>query len=344
VAAVRDASATAAENESMGSAFSTGSAFPTSTSSLCVLPLRTNGQNYFSIAHGPMPAPLGMRLTEAEYQGVVAGINTVVQPLSGFGVLSLLLPFLVVDILTLLLLSTLDPWLILSPWDYPLVELLLPLGIEFGVIFCSFPLMALAVNRRMADVQRRVRDLLDDASRRFGPRGLSFQLKQGVLNNGAGTNLWVEVQVVPLIHVQTPVPVPVPAVCPVLLPSTAQPPPPPSPEPAERPPSAAHPDTDASAATSASSSASVERMAAEASVSAAGASLSAQQVEYLRVLQENQLLRQYLAQSQALLQHLVQQQQQPQQPRFSPQQEPGAAVGPTTHAPPPAATALPAAA
>ena len=44
-----------------------------------------------------------------------------------------------------------------------------------------------------------LRELADDASRRYGPRGLNFALKQGVLGAGAGTNLWVEVQVVPMV-------------------------------------------------------------------------------------------------------------------------------------------------
>ena len=51
-------------------------------------------------------------------------------------------------------------------------------------------------------------------------------------------------------------------------------------------------------------------MSSAAAAAAQGANLSAQQVEYLRVLQENQLLRQYLAQCQTLIQHLRQQQQQ----------------------------------
>ena len=53
-------------------------------------------------------------------------------------------------------------------------------------------------------------------------------------------------------------------------------------------------------------------MSSAAAAAAQGANLSAQQVEYLRVLQENQLLRQYLAQCQTLIQHLARQQQQQQ--------------------------------
>ena len=310
----------------MGQAFgianiSASTFYPASTATLCVLPLRTNGQSRFSITPSPMPSQLVTRLAETEFQSVIASINAALQPLSGFGVLSLLLPFLLVDILTLVLLSAIDPWLILSPWDYPLADLLLPIGLEFGVIFCSFPLMAHAVNRRMVEVQRRVRELLDETSRRFGPRGVSWQLKQGVLYNGAGTNLWVEVQVVPLIHVQTPVPVPVPAVCPILLPSSAQP----APAAAAAAASADAPARQAAASQAAASQGAAPpavpgestraaqtqgAMAAAQTAAAAGVNLSAQQVEYLRVLQENQVLRQYLHQCQALIQHMAAQQAQ----------------------------------
>ena len=36
------------------------------------------------------------------------------------GIRKRLLPFLVVDVLTVLLLSSVDPWIFLSPWEYPL--------------------------------------------------------------------------------------------------------------------------------------------------------------------------------------------------------------------------------
>jgi len=278
----------------MGALLSSPVSFPTSTSSLCVLPLRTSGHPRFSIAPGPMPRQLDSRLAEAEFQGVVAGINTTLQPLSGFSVLSLLFPFLVVDVLTMTLLSVIDPWLLISPWDYPLTDLLLPMGLEFGIIFCSFPLMAFAVNRRMGEVRRRVCELLDESSRRYGARGLSFQLKQGVLHNGASTNMWVEVQIIPVVHVHSPVPVPVPSLVPLLLPPDATIAPQPSSAPASTS-AAAPPPTEGTGASA----------------------LSSSHVEYLRVLQENQMLRQYLAQCQALVlqllareQHALMQQQQ----------------------------------
>mmetsp|Transcript_43652 Transcript_43652/g.87367 ORF Transcript_43652/g.87367 Transcript_43652/m.87367 type:complete len:305 (-) Transcript_43652:404-1318(-) len=278
----------------MGSAFSGNSstALPASTASLCVLPLRTNGQSRFSITPGPMPRQLVTRLAEAEYHGIIAGINTALQPLSGFGFMSLLLPFLVIDILTICLLSAIDPWLLTKPWEYPVTDLLLSMGLEFGVIFVSFPLMVYAINRRMSEVQRRVREMLDDSSRRFGGRGISFQLKQGMLHNGAGTNMWVEVQLTQLIHVQTPVPVPVPTIYPLLLPSTMQ-----------------SPQDPLGAAGSSSTAGPFAYAAAAAAGASAGGTLSPQQVEMVRLLQENQLLRQYLAQCHALNHQLIQSQQ-----------------------------------
>lgn len=283
----------------MGGVFSssTSAALPTSTASLCVLPLRTNGQSRFSITPGPIPMQLSTRLADTEYHGIIAGINTALQPLSGFGFMSLLLPFLVVDVLTIALLSAIDPWLLTKPWEFPVTDLLLSMGLEFGVIFCSFPLMVHVVNRRMSEVQRRVREMLDDNSRRFGARGLSFQLKQGILHNGAGTNLWVEVHVTPLIHVQTPVPVPVPSLYPLLLPSNAQAPLPPA------PPSAAAGGAPPAEQAGVYPSGVYPSASASATAAAAGGTLSAQQVEMVRLLQENQLLRQYLAQCQALIQH-----------------------------------------
>ena len=296
----------------MGGVFSasTSTAFPASTATLCVLPLRTHGRDRFAITPAPMPQQLGTRLAEVEYHGIIAGVNSALEPLSGFGVLSLLLPFLLVDLLALVTLTSVDPFLLISPWDYAPADLLLPLGIEFLILFISFPLMAYAVNRRMEEVQHRVRVLLDDSSRRYGPRGLSFQLKQGVLNNGAATNLWVEVLVVPLVHVQSPVPVPVPTVCPVLVPaqspqqlsqqagstSAATTPAGPAVTPAQTPDAAPSPGF-GSPATPAASTSSAGR----------NQNLEAHQIEYLRVLQENQLLRQYLSQCQALIHQLASQ-------------------------------------
>ena len=77
-----------------------------------------------------------------------------------------------------------------------------------------------------------------------------------------------------------------------------QPPPSAATTPSAQPPTTAGPSSDAAG----------ESMAtATAAAVAAGANLTAQQVEYLRVVQENQLLRQYLAQCQALIGQLGQQ-------------------------------------
>ena len=82
-----------------------------------MLPLRTHGDSRVSIDWGPMPPQLLTRLAEVEYHGVVAGVNSALQPLAVFGVASLLLPFLLVDLLTLALLTSVDPWLLISPWE-----------------------------------------------------------------------------------------------------------------------------------------------------------------------------------------------------------------------------------
>ena len=152
--------------------------FPTSTPSLCVLPLRTNGQVRFSVAPGPMPSLLITRLRETEWQVLVDDINTELIPLSHFGFMSLLLPFLVVDLLTIVLLCAIDPWLLVSPWEYGFHELLLPILLEMMLVFCGFPLIVHVVNRRMAIVHTRVRKLLDAASCQFGSRNVNFQMKQ----------------------------------------------------------------------------------------------------------------------------------------------------------------------
>jgi hypothetical protein len=205
-------SSTQPDRPDMGSFLSTQMtpSLPASTPSLCVLPLRTNGQARFSVASGPVPSPLTTRLADTEWQVLVESINAELLPLSHFGFMSLLLPFLLVDLLTMMLLCAIDPWLLLMPWDYGFAELLLPISLELALVFCGFPLMVHIVNRRMAAVQSRVRALLDTASRQLGSRGVNFQLKQAILGNGAGTNLWVEVQVMPLTQVFVPVPIPLP--------------------------------------------------------------------------------------------------------------------------------------
>lgn len=279
----------------MGSLLSTQMTptLPASTPSLCVLPLRTNGQARFSVASSPVPSPLTSRLADTEWQVLVESINAELLPLSHFGFMSLLLPFLLVDLLTMLLLCAIDPWLLLSPWDYGFAELLLPVSLELALVFCGFPLMVHIVNRRMAAVQSRVRALLDTASRQLGSRGVNFQLKQAILGNGAGTNLWVEVQVMPLTQVFVPVPVPAPSLYPILLPAAT--PAAPAATPAATP-------AGAGAAGSAAEGATREQMAAAAAAAGANGTMAPLQLEYLRVLQENQMLRQYLKQTQQLVQ------------------------------------------
>jgi hypothetical protein len=306
-------SSTQPDRPDMGSFLSTQMtpSLPASTPSLCVLPLRTNGQARFSVASGPVPSPLTTRLADTEWQVLVESINAELLPLSHFGFMSLLLPFLLVDLLTMMLLCAIDPWLLLMPWDYGFAELLLPISLELALVFCGFPLMVHIVNRRMAAVQSRVRALLDTASRQLGSRGVNFQLKQAILGNGAGTNLWVEVQVMPLTQVFVPVPIPAPSLYPILLPAAtpagpagpaATPTATPAATPAAAPAHAGAGAAGAGATGSAAEGATREQMAAAAAAAGATGTMAPLQLEYLRVLQENQMLRQYLKQTQQLVQ------------------------------------------
>ncbi|EOD26786.1 hypothetical protein EMIHUDRAFT_443358 [Emiliania huxleyi CCMP1516] len=184
---------------------------------MCVVPLRTNGRAHFSLDAGPMPASLVGRLSEAEYYGVTERINKALLPLAHFGLSSLLLPFLAIDALTVAVLYGADPSLLVAPLSQDLPDLLLPVLLEITLVAAAFPLVSLLVSRRIGRVQALVREVLDDASRTFAPRGVHFSLKLGVTGAGASTNMWVEMQVAPLFRV--PVPVPVPTLYPILLPS-----------------------------------------------------------------------------------------------------------------------------
>ena len=155
-----------------------------------------------------MPASVSSRLSEAEFLFLIEAVNAVLHPLTQFGLFSLLLPFILVDLFTMLLLCAIDPGLLLSPWDYPLTDLALPMALEFGLIFCGFPAMVFLVNRRMQSVQTKVRNELDAASRRFGARGVNFQLKQGVCS----TQLFLLEE--PLPTARLPQVLRLPSVCP----------------------------------------------------------------------------------------------------------------------------------
>ena len=264
--------------------------YPASTATLCVLPVRKYDQPYFSILPAPMPAQLCMRLTDDEFNGTIASINRTLLSISGFGILPLLLPFIFVDVATIVLLSTIyHPLLQIMLWDYP-VDMLLPAVLEFCIIVCSFPLMAHAVNRRMTEAQARVRELLDESSRRYGARGVNFQLKQGVLHSGAATNLWIEVQIVSLVYMQSPIPLSAPTICPIILPLSAS-------------SEAALVARAASESVPAPSlrAANLGCATADATAGAASVHMAFLQMQYLRVLQENQLLKQCIAQYQILL-------------------------------------------
>ena len=302
-----------------GSLSSESSGYPQATSHFCVLPVRTSGSSHFSITPAPMPSALVGRTTDAEFAALIAGINASLKPLSHFGVSSLMVPFLLVDLIAMLTLCAIDPAILLTPWEYEWAELALPLLIEFGAIFCSFPLISWIFSRRIARVQHVVVEHVHNVSMQYADRGLHLTLKgdgvsRGGELRGSGVvvgskvlgKLWVEVQVFPFLKVLAPKPVP--TYYPVLAPTAEG-----GGEGGARGEGGANVGTvrgggggsldlnDASGAEG-SSSCRREQVAAEVHAAAgAGAGLSQLQVEYLRSLQENQMLRQYLSQ----YQHLV---------------------------------------
>jgi hypothetical protein len=169
--------------------------YPASTSHTCVLPLRTSGRSHFSLDTGPMPAALVGRLSEAEYMAIIQRINKVLQPLTYFGLSSLLLPFLAIDAVTVALLYVVEPSALVAPLSSNLPDLLLPMMLELAFVLCAFPLVSLLVGRRIRLVQDKAREVLDEASRRYAVRGLHFSLKLGVHSAGAASNMWMETQV-----------------------------------------------------------------------------------------------------------------------------------------------------
>jgi hypothetical protein len=169
--------------------------YPASTSHTCVLPLRTSGRSHFSLDTGPMPAALIGRLSETEYLAVIQRVNKVLQPLTYFGLSSLLLPFLAIDAVSVALLYAIDPTALVAPLSLDLPDLLLPMLLELAFMMCALPLVALLVGRRIRLVQSKAREVLDEAARRYAVRGLHFSLKLGVHSAGAASNMWMETQV-----------------------------------------------------------------------------------------------------------------------------------------------------
>mmetsp|Transcript_5193 Transcript_5193/g.15885 ORF Transcript_5193/g.15885 Transcript_5193/m.15885 type:complete len:334 (-) Transcript_5193:387-1388(-) len=308
--------------------------YPASTSHTLVLPLRTNGRNHFSLEPCPLPSSLSGRLSEDEWATLLGRANRSLATHRSFGLSSLLLPFLAIDAASVALLYALTPRSLLAPLTVELPELLLPLLLELVLVLSAFPIVSALVNRRVRAVQAKAKEVFDEASRKYAARGVHFALKLGVHSAGAATNMWMEAQVYPLFRVPTPVPVLAPY--PVLMPA-----PPATPlrsttgsssmsgseaglaggVPLSRSPcsvpvasadSSERTDTvrcassgepvDASGASAPAASAHPSLLAQELTAAVAAGTLTPQQQEYLRVLQENQLLRQYLAQMQVLVQ------------------------------------------
>jgi len=171
------------------------SMLPASTSTLCVLPLHTNGRSHFSLDIEPMPAALVGRLAEPEYQAIIQRVNQAVQPLTHFGLTSLLFPFLAVDVLAVALLYGLDPAALVAPTAYDLPDMLLPMLLELALLLLAFPMVSFFVARRVEAVQMAAKAVLDDAARKYAARGVHFSLKLGMNAAGAASNMWMETQV-----------------------------------------------------------------------------------------------------------------------------------------------------
>jgi hypothetical protein len=90
-------------------------------------------------------------LTQEEYNAVVAVVNETLQAHANLSFLVLLLPLVLLDLLLICLLAALDPWLLLTPWEFPAGDLVVPISIEFVLFFCVFPGMrGRAPSRRIA--------------------------------------------------------------------------------------------------------------------------------------------------------------------------------------------------
>ena len=177
-----------------------------------------------------MPAQLATRFSETEYRAVVNKVNVPLQALTKFSSLNVLSLFLMFDLFAVGLLTAIGLFALdagpSSPRDEDDLgdEDTLALALQLGVLLASFPLVAWAVQRRTNKLMSNLREVLDNVNTGYGSRGVSWQLKQGTLNNG-GTKMWVEVQIIPVIRVKFLVPVHVPVPYPMfrrqLLPQPA---------------------------------------------------------------------------------------------------------------------------
>lgn len=240
---------------------------------------------------------------------MVTLLNEAIRAQGTFSFVMLLLPFVLVDVITMVALGASNPWLLIAPWDFEVGDLVIPLSVEFFLFLCVFPVVVYVVNHRMANVQRELRTKLDELSVLWAPRGLHLQLRQRVSGAAQGNAMWVEISVLPFLPQPYPVAVPVPSLYPVLVndqgevvvgqqaPNAvrgAQ---------AEQEP--AQPSDHARRKAPATSEADGGRRAPERDRDAPASDyatvsqqLQAVTADYVRVLHENQLLRSYLSQYQ----------------------------------------------
>ena len=294
---------------------------PASTTALCVLPIRTRGSASFQIhSAAAMPAPLADRMTTNEFLLFVKNFNSKLKPLAYFDARRICALFLIADIAALAALFVIDPLLLTTPWMHQPADLVIPLLLQFLAVLWIFPLISFLINRSLDKVEACARKQLEETSHKLGPRGVHFQVRRGANNSGAATNLWIEIQVSPFQRILTPVPVPTPY--PVLALASAIP----SvnsntsvkTDPIVRSNGGQVGDLSTGGAASAqgeeeavmaalptkyADAAGIKNDEGEKDVdSAASATETVSRLEYLRVLQENQLLRQYLNQCQVLIQ------------------------------------------
>mmetsp|Transcript_40533 Transcript_40533/g.100092 ORF Transcript_40533/g.100092 Transcript_40533/m.100092 type:complete len:313 (+) Transcript_40533:203-1141(+) len=277
-----------------------------------VLPIKAVANTLEVTAPVSFPPELLGRLTPEELAVVVAVTNETLKTHASLSFLALLLPLVLLDLVSVLLLALFDPWLLVAPWDFALGDIVLPVSLEFLMFFCVFPVTVYALNRRMSAAQAQLRLKLDEFSNFFAERGISFQLRQRLSAAARGCSLWVEVAVAPVLTALLPIAVPVPTLVPVLV------------DPASLGAGAAGgwaagkaPARPSSGGGSGSGSADVGSGTAQPTNGwdVVQAQYGALHAEYVRVLHENQLLRQHLQDWQCALmqqqQHAASQQAQP---------------------------------
>mmetsp|Transcript_29255 Transcript_29255/g.67136 ORF Transcript_29255/g.67136 Transcript_29255/m.67136 type:complete len:270 (-) Transcript_29255:59-868(-) len=182
-----------------------------------VLPIKAVANTLEVTAPVSFPPELLGRLTPEELAVVVAVTNETLKTHASLSFLALLLPLVLLDLVSVLLLALFDPWLLVAPWDFALGDIVLPVSLEFLMFFCVFPVTVYALNRRMSAAQAQLRLKLDEFSNFFAERGISFQLRQRLSAAARGCSLWVEVAVAPVLTALLPIAVPVPTLVPVLV-------------------------------------------------------------------------------------------------------------------------------